>query len=298
MSETKPVRKRGRPRKNTVQKKQEKKPISQTKEEDEIILRLRLCSDDEDSESESDASSESSSDNDENDFFTINETTEGNRGIDYISHSDSSNSSVESMKLDDLYKELKIKEKLVKQLTEKVNYMNLYGSVNNNTATKDVMRRMHDLKLIKVNEGSSMTITDKTNIKCWHCTYNFDGPPCFIPDNYINGFFYVFGCFCSFNCAATYNLEILNDSRTKTRYSFILLLFHKIFGKNKSLTYAPKKEMLEDYGGEMTIKEYRDSFLSMGKEYKVTIPPMIPLLYEVETKSRDTTETTIAQSSF
>jgi hypothetical protein len=295
MSEIKQVRKRGRPRKNTVQKKQENKPISQVKEEDEIILRLRLCSDDEHSDSNSESESELELDNDENDFFTINETTDGNKAIDYIS--DSSNSSVESLKLDDLYKELKIKEKLVKQLTEKVNYLNMYGSVHNNTATKDIMRRIHDLKLIKVNGGASITIPDKTNIKCWNCTHNFDGPPCFIPDNFINGFFYVFGCFCSFNCAATYNLEILNDSRSKTRYSFILLLFHKIFGKNQSLNYAPKKEMLEDYGGEMTIKEYRDSFLSMGKEHKISIPPMIPLLYEIETRGRDAVETTIEYSS-
>lgn len=294
MSETKPMRKRGRPRKNTVQKKQEKKSPPQKKEEDEIILRLKLCSDDEESSSESESSV---SDNEENEFFTINETTDGHKGIEYISQSDSSDSSGKSIKLNELYNELKNKEKLVKQLTEKVNYMNMYGSFNNSTATKDVMRKMHDLKLIKVNDGSTLTIPSKTNIKCWHCTYNFDGPPCFIPDKYINGFFYVFGCFCSFNCASTYNLKILNDSRVNTRHSLILLLFHKIFGKNKTLNYAPEKELLEDYGGDMTIKEYRESFMSVNKEYKITIPPMIPLVYEIETRGREAIETTITHSS-
>lgn len=294
MTEKKSGRGRGRPRKNTV-KKPEKKSLPKKKEEDEIILRLKTFSSDE-SESES-----SGDESEENGYFTLGDTTEmGHKAINNITqsdHSEGSDSSVKSMKLEDVYRELKNKERLVKQLTDKLNYVNMYGTFSSNTATKSVIKKIHDLKLLDVNDRKTIKIPDKTNIKCWHCTHNFDGPPFFIPDSYINGYYYVFGCFCSFNCAASYNLRILNDARSKTRHSLILRLFHSIFGARKTLTYAPRKEMLKDYGGEMTIKEYRDTFMSLGKDYKMPLPPMLPLVYQVEVRTTDNPETTIVSAS-
>jgi len=289
MSDTKP-KKRGRPKKTVEVKKQ----VNDIKDEDEIIIRLKTFSDDTCSSS-SESESESESDTDENNFFTINETTEGcgKHPLAYALTDDDVGSD-DSVKVNNLYKELKNKEKLIKKLTDKVNYMNTYGTYSANTATKDVVKQLHDLKLLNVNDLTKITIPSKTKIKCWHCTHNFNGPPFFIPDAYINGYFYVFGCFCSLNCAATYNLHTLNDSRTKTRHSLILILFHKIFGAHNKLVYAAKKELLEDYGGIMTITEYRKSFMSINKEYNVKIPPMLPLVYEIETRTTDISETVVA----
>jgi hypothetical protein len=274
MSDEQPlVRKRGRPRKKVIKKNTNFIP----EKNKDIILKLKLCSDDD--------SSESSSDNSVcNNFFTIDETTEAcNKEPDYISNSDSSNN---SLNIDDLYKELNKKELLIKQLTERINNIDTCDRTTLNTSSNNIIRRMHDLKLIDIKNNSEITVKSKTDIKCWHCTHNFNNPPCFIPDKYINGNFYVFGCFCSFNCASTYNLEILNDARVKIRQSLILILFHKIFGNNKTLVYAPKKELLKDYGGNLTINEFRKTFMVSDKEYKLNIPPMIPLVYEIETRQR------------
>lgn len=156
----------------------------------------------------------------------------------------------------------------------------------------DILKKYNNLELISV-KGDKIKIKEKTNIKCWHCTYNFDSVPCFIPDKFINGIFHVFGCFCSFNCALTYNLNFLNDSRVNTRHSLILLMFHKIFGKNKVLTYAPKKELLTDYGGPLTITKFRNSFLEINNEYRMNLPPVIPLIYEIEVRNREGIKTVV-----
>ena len=286
MSESKP-KKRGRPRNPVVAK----KIINNDKEEDEIILRLQTFSDDKYGSSDSSTESDSSSDSEDNNFFTINETTEcGTKNIKSYITDDENEKHTDS---DDLYRELKNKDKLIKKLTDQINNINTLGTYSANTATRDIVKQLHDLKLLNVGNSGSVKIVSKTNIKCWHCTYNFDGPPFFIPDAYINGYFYVFGCFCSLNCAATYNLHTLNDSRTKTRHSLILILFHKIFGTHNKFVYAARKELLEDYGGVMTIGKFRESFMTINKEYTMTIPPMLPLVYEIETHPNDTIGTVV-----
>jgi hypothetical protein len=286
MSESKP-KKRGRPRNPVVAK----QIIKNNKEEDEIILRLQTFSDDKYESSTTCTESDSNSNSEDNVFFTINETTDG--GHKNIKAYSPDNDNETHTNSDDLHKELKNKEKIIKKLTDQVNYMNTFGTYSANTATRDIVKQLHDLKLLDVSSSASIKISGKTKIKCWHCTYNFNGPPFFIPDAYINGYFYVFGCFCSLNCAATYNLNTLNDSRTKTRHSLILMLFHKIFGTNNKLVYAPRKELLEDYGGLMTINKFRESFMTINKEHTMKIPPMLPLVYEIETRTNDTVETVI-----
>lgn len=290
MSDTKP-KKRGRPKKTDVTK----KIVKNNQEDHEIILRLKTFSDDNYS-SDSDSESECESNSDENNFFTINETTEGCTKHNMKYGADDNCESDNDITVDDLYKELKDKERLIKKLTDKVNYMSTCGTYSANTATKDVVKHLHNLKLLDVNNLTAIKISDNTQIKCWNCTHNFNGPPFFIPDSYINGYFYVFGCFCSLNCAATYNLHILNDSRTKTRHSLILIIFHKIFGTHNKLVYAPRKELLEDYGGLITIDEYRKSFMTINKEHSMKIPPMLPLVYEIETKTSDNAETLVMPS--
>lgn len=98
------IKKRGRPRKNAVVKKH---TTHEKKEEDEIILHIKICTDsdeDSDSESNSDSSSDSESITKTN-FFT--ETSHINN-----SESEKSSCSSKSMKIEDVYKELKKKRNI------------------------------------------------------------------------------------------------------------------------------------------------------------------------------------------
>ena len=69
-------------------------------------------------------------------------------------------------------------------------------------------------------------IPKKTTISCWWCTHTFEHLPCYIPTKITNDRFNVFGCFCSFNCASSYNLNI-NDNKIWERYTLLKLLIRK-----------------------------------------------------------------------
>ena len=51
---------------------------------------------------------------------------------------------------------------------------------------------------------------ENTDVCCWWCCHTFKTPPVSIPEKIYNKKYYVFGCFCSFNCAYSYNIN-LND---------------------------------------------------------------------------------------
>lgn len=141
-------------------------------------------------------------------------------------------------------------------------------------------------------------IPKKTNINCWWCTYNFDCLPSFIPDKYHNNKFYVFGCFCSFNCAGAYNLS-LNDDRIWERYALMKQLYYMINKNNITsisdieINIAGPKELLEKYGGPMTIEEYRKNSKILGREYHKLMPPFLPINigFEESTNSKTNSKT-------
>lgn len=188
----------------------------------------------------------------------------------------------EDIKIEDLYKKLQKKEILINELNSKLDQLNLNNTNNSeNMFNNDNEQEYYNLNLLTL-DNKKINIKNKCNLRCWNCTYKFDNLPCFIPEKYNDNIYYVFGCFCSFNCAASYNLYYLNDSRTNSRQTLIQNLYNKIFKNNNKIIFASKKENLVDYGGKLTIKEYRKSFQILKKEYKINIPPMIPLIHELK----------------
>ena len=153
-----------------------------------------------------------------------------------------------------------------------------------------------ELKIFDVNDDE--IIPKKTHINCWWCTYKFDCLPSFIPDKYHNNKFYVFGCFCSFNCAGAYNLGI-NDNRVWERYALMKQLYYMINKDNISsisdieINIAGPKELLEKYGGPMTIEEYRKNSKILGREYHKLMPPFLPINvgFEETTNSKTNSKT-------
>lgn len=142
--------------------------------------------------------------------------------------------------------------------------------------------RMYPVDLKLFDKNNEQLIPKKTNICCWWCAYNFDCYPTFIPDKYYDSNFYVYGCFCSFNCAGAYNLN-LNDSRVLERYSLLKQLYYYINKANITsikdieINIAGPRELLEKFGGTMKIDDYRKNSKIMGREYHKLMPPFIPL---------------------
>ena len=168
---------------------------------------------------------------------------------------------------------LKKKNDLIRQLKSKINKLVSNQCDFNSTES---LKKYHSLNLIDL-DGNTLK---KSNIKCWWCCNYYETFPCFIPEKFQNNKYHVFGSFCSFNCALSYNLN-MNDYRVKTRESLIKYIYTNIFGQNSILFPAPKKELLRDFGGILTIAEFRKCFSTIDNIYEINIPPLIPMIHEI-----------------
>jgi hypothetical protein len=136
-----------------------------------------------------------------------------------------------------------------------------------------------------INNSINKIITHNINFtkktKCWWCKNPFNTPPVQLPEDYYNETFYCFGNFCSFNCMKSYNLD-LNDSLLWKRESLINLLYFLTYSEYKNITAAPHWITLEEYGGSLSIEEFRQNSLANTKEYLILHPPLISRQMQIE----------------
>ncbi len=281
-------KKRGRPKKVVISKQPQKisLPVKEKEpEEEQLILRIPVFDDnDEDNSSERNMfTMKDDSDNEEN------YKKESIKLIDSLSETEN-NSSENSNEYDmkTLLIELKKKDQLIKKLKNQLVNQKQSQQINETIPlfTKDANKKLVNLKLFDINNDGKPIVVEKTNIACWWCSYNFDTMPCFIPDRYINGKFYVFGCFCTYSCAMKYNIN-MGDYRSTTRTCLMKDLCNTIFGNSQMVIEAPEKEILQKFGGPMTIEDFRNHDLLCKKDFKIRIPPMIPLITTVEESYKD-----------
>ena len=121
----------------------------------------------------------------------------------------------------------------------------------------------------------------KTNILCWWCCHSFENSPFGIPIKYKNNKFYVTGCFCSLECASSYNFYENNTIQDVWEcYSLINLLSQKLEYKN-IIKLAPHKVSLKIFGGKLDIDEFRN-FTNSNKIINTLDYPMIPSNQQLE----------------
>ena len=119
------------------------------------------------------------------------------------------------------------------------------------------------------------------NTKCWWCRNCFNTPGLELPEDYYNETFFCTGNYCSFNCMKKYNLE-LNDSLTWKRDSLINLFYFKLYNEYTEINPAPHWMTLKEYGGCLTLEEFRNNFMINSKEYIVLHPPLISRQMQIE----------------
>ena len=85
--------------------------------------------------------------------------------------------------------------------------MSVALSETNSTLKKREVYLMKTNFITIDNEGKQ-SLDESTNIHCWWCCHKFDNPPCQLPEKYYEKKYHVFGCFCSYNCALSYNLDL------------------------------------------------------------------------------------------
>jgi hypothetical protein len=145
---------------------------------------------------------------------------------------------------------------------------------------------------------------------CWWCRHKFSSKPIGCPLKYhphktsgiekerfdekmksadfpttTNDFFETEGCFCSFPCCKAFILDQKNCVKYKESITLLYLLFSILHSSDKKqanrkieeFPVAPSWKLLKDYGGHLTIEEWRSTF---GKlEYDLTINSRRPYMF-------------------
>lgn len=259
------TRKRGRPRKNSVQPpkiKQHDKNI-EPKEED-IIVHFPISSKELNAEKI-------------NGFEIIQ--TECNESI---SSSDTDLSDDENIDFSkhQLLNIINDKDRIIMELENKLKISDTSTDCIKNI-TKNVKLYQFDVPFDKTTDDD-IIIPEHTSKACLWDTCEINGIPCFLPDKYYDGKFYVVGWFCSLNCAAAYNLQ-MDDFKVSERYSLLKILYNKT---QETIEPAPPYRILEKFGGKITIEEYRKNLNKCDKEYRIIMPPMTCVQQTLEERIR------------
>lgn len=131
-------------------------------------------------------------------------------------------------------------------------------------------------------------ICDKKSA-CFFCTCEFDNVPIYIPKYELNKLYYVYGCFCSPECACAFLMNERNiDATTRfERYHLLNFLYCKIYNYTKNIKPAPSPYyLLDKYYGNLSIQEYR-KLLKNERLLLVVDKPLIRALPELHEDTDD-----------
>ena len=145
-----------------------------------------------------------------------------------------------------------------------------------------------DNKLKVLQRSLHMNTVPNENSACFWCTCGFDNPPVFIPKHQINDEFFVYGNFCSPECAAAYLMKEDLDSSCKfERYQFLNYLYAKTYDYKKNIKPSPDpRYVLGKFCWNMSIHEYRK--LSRNDNLLLVIDkPMTRVLPEIHEDNDD-----------
>ena len=121
-----------------------------------------------------------------------------------------------------------------------------------------------------------------TSINCFWCCHNFQNIPCALPIRKVNEIYYVFGNFCSPECAASYNFNNHNDKAIE-KFSLLNQLYRKIYNNNDYIVnLAPPQLSLRNFGGHLSIEQFRNYTKNNNKILIINMPPLVSIIPQIE----------------
>lgn len=124
--------------------------------------------------------------------------------------------------------------------------------------TKKIERNINVMKYY-TNEFDLGNEIITSKCRCYNCHHNFNNKPYFLPIDYNPELqrFKVTGNFCSPNCVKSY---ALNSRIYSSKCYLIGHMYRKLFGATYQIKPAPPLHSLKEYGGTLTIDEFRANF--------------------------------------
>lgn len=115
------------------------------------------------------------------------------------------------------------------------------------------------------------------DVLCWWCCHKFDELPVYLPVKLLkNGVFEVYGHFCSFECAHSYmkSKDALFPYNKQHELLFKNMVY-KMTGCKLPIRQAPSRYLLQSFGGNLSIEEFRKhnfSKIEIVKHPMISIP--------------------------
>jgi hypothetical protein len=193
------------------------------------------------------------------------------------------NSSKNELNYEVLNSELSTNDKIYEDNHETSSNDKEHNYKSTQNCNKEIWKKLKNLEhCLHINN-----INDKKSA-CFWCTCDFDNPPIYIPKYYIKNSYYVYGCYCSPECAVAYLMEENIDSSVKfERLYLINHIYSKIYNYDKSIKPAPNPYyMLDKFYGNLTIQEYR-SLLKNDRLFLVVDKPLTKVFPELHEDNDD-----------
>lgn len=98
---------------------------------------------------------------------------------------------------------------------------------------------------------------------CWWCCHPIECTPLSMPfkHNEKKQTFITVGSFCSWSCMKAYALDTYGVTRGSIICGNMIMMRKKQFGKIGSITPAPNRYRLVEFGGDLTIEKFRENLL-------------------------------------
>lgn len=135
-------------------------------------------------------------------------------------------------------------------------------------------------------------LPEKTDIACFWCCHNFHSAPCAIPSHILDETWYMYGNFCSPECAVAYLFKERIDNTVQwERYALLNSLYSEDAELEscspRGIRLAPPREVLRMFGGSMDISEFRAVVHERRIRIDVLTPPMVSIIQTMDTKPID-----------
>ena len=274
IDEHQPIKKkRGRPRKNADKLELPIQDQKKDQKKENIVLFLAL-SDEESIENDSG----------EDNRFTINDTETNIDIIDSISESDNDPNELVKFNtintINTINKQLTVNV-LIDEVKKRDNIIAKLKNKRDNITSACIVENPSNINyqcVLTINtQSNKLFVPEPTQCDCWWCDNTFNDIPSYIVNYYRNNIYYVYGIFCSFNCALKYNVIMLKDFKCNTRYALTNSLRIKVTGISTPIKFAGNRELLKSKGGNLTIEQFREGFSVISANLKLNIPELIQL---------------------
>jgi hypothetical protein len=163
-----------------------------------------------------------------------------------------------------------------------------------NPSTKCKLPSYYSEKLMVLFQDANryQKLPERTDIACYWCCHSFTTHPCAIPRHIMDEVWYMYGNFCSPECAASYLFKERIDNHVQwERYALLNCLYSDDVemkpNSSSGIRPAPPREILRMFGGTMDINEYRALVHEKRLRVDVMTPPMVSIVQTMDTKPID-----------